>query len=118
MPPLRILLVDDEQEILDLLTEWLVRDGYSVDTATTIAEAMRFLDGDPYELVISDWRLPDGDGLFVADSAAALGAKTMLMSGYLAHMRGGRADGHETVMKPFKIDELRKAVQSAIGRLG
>lgn len=115
MPEKRVLLVDDERDILDLLIELLSRDGYSVDAATTVAQAMALLDKGSYAMVISDWRLPDGDGLFVADVAATLGAQTMLMSGHLAHMSGGRADGHETVMKPFELDEFLDAVRGAIG---
>jgi hypothetical protein len=57
----------------------LLADGYSVDTAPTIGEAVDLLDKNVY----SDWRLPDGDGLFVADTAATLGAKTVLISGHL-----------------------------------
>jgi DNA-binding response OmpR family regulator len=111
-----ILLVDDERRILDLLTEVLSENGYSVDTAVTIEEAIRLLDNNAYELVISDWWLPDGDGLFVADAAAALGAKTILVSGHLSEMRGGRADAHETIMKPFKLDEFLHAVKGALGK--
>jgi DNA-binding response OmpR family regulator len=111
-----ILLVDDERDILDLLTEVFFANGYSVDSAMTAAEAVEFLDRCSYKLVISDWRLPDGDGLMVADMAAALGAKTILMSGHLSQMKGGRADGHETVMKPFELDEIIDAVRAAIGK--
>ena len=118
LPEKHILLVDDEREILDLLTQVLFRAGYSVDTAVTVNEAMTFLDTSLYALVISDWRLPDGDGLMVADAAATLGAKTILMSGHLSHMRGGRADGHDTVMKPFKVGEILDAIRGTIGKAG
>jgi DNA-binding response OmpR family regulator len=110
-----ILLVDDEQELLDLLTEVLSENGYLVDTAVKVEEAIRLLDNNGYALVISDWLLPDGDGLFVADIAAALGAKTILVSGHLSEMRGGRADAHETMMKPFKLDEFLYAVRGVLG---
>jgi DNA-binding response OmpR family regulator len=58
-----------------------------------------------YDLVIVDWRLPDGDGRVIADWAAELGAKTIVISGYLSHMPSGRAEGHETIMKPFDLVE-------------
>jgi DNA-binding NtrC family response regulator len=70
----------------------------------------------PYTLVISDWRLPDGDGLLVAETAAQLGAKTFVMSGYLFQMPGGRADRHETLMKPIRPSEMVDAVERAIGK--
>jgi DNA-binding response OmpR family regulator len=108
MPRPRILLIDDEQQILDLLLNVLTADGYAVDAVLTVAEAIASLDRFAYELVISDWRLPDGDGLFVADTAAALGTTTILMSGHLGQMRGGREARHLCFVKPFKMPEFER----------
>ena len=112
----RILLVDDEVQILEVMAKALFVERYCVDGATTAAEAMAFLRRCSYELVISDWQLPDGDGLLIADPAAEVGAKTMLMSGHLAQMPGGRAEQHETLMKPVELSELIHAVEEAIGK--
>ena len=79
----RILPVEDEPEISEFLTTALRGSGYAVDAARTAKEAWAYLDAQRYALVIADWRLPDGDGSLIADSAAELGAKTFLMSGYL-----------------------------------
>jgi two-component system, NtrC family, response regulator HydG len=111
----RILLVEDETGISDFLTIALRGEGYEVDVAATAAEAWACLDAHRYELVITDWRLPDGDGMLIADGAAQLGAKTLLMSGYLFNMPGGRADTHETLMKPVRPSEMVAAVQRSIG---
>ena len=97
MPEKRILLVEDEPAIHELLAPVLRELGYQVDVATTVADATAFLDRSPYALVIADWRLPDGNGLLVADMGAELGAKSMVMSGYLVQMPGGRADRHEKI---------------------
>jgi DNA-binding response OmpR family regulator len=111
----RILLVEDETGISDFLTIALRGEGYEVDVAATAAEAWTWLDAHPYELVIADWRLPDGDGMLIADAAAELGAKTLLMSGYLFNMPGGRADAHETLMKPVRPREMVAVVHRSIG---
>jgi two-component system, NtrC family, response regulator HydG len=111
----RILLVEDETAISDFLTIALRGEGYEVDVAATMAKAWACLDAHRYELVITDWRLPDGDGMLIADGAAQLGAKTLLMSGYLFNMPGGRADTHETLMKPVRPSEMVAAVQRSIG---
>jgi len=111
----RILLVEDEPEICEFLTTALRGSGYAVDAARTAAEAWAYLDAHRYALVIADWRLPDGDGSLIADSAAELGAKTFLMSGYLFHMPGGRAEQHQTLMKPIRPSEMVAAVQQSIG---
>ena len=111
----RILLVEDEALISDFLEIALRGEGYEVDVAATAAQAWACLDAHRYTLVVTDWRLPDGDGLLIADGAAQLGAKTLLMSGYLFHMPGGRADAHETLMKPVRPSEMVAAVQRRIG---
>src|SRR2546423_10891085 len=70
----RILLVEDEEEIADILALVLRGEGYVVDTAATVAQARRQLRSLRYALVNSDLRLPDGDGLEIVDRAAELGA--------------------------------------------
>ena len=112
---LRILLVDDEPDIQTLLSKLLRERGYFVDLANTAHEAQSHLSGQTYDVVITDWKLPDGDGLLVADWAAELGAKTFVMSGYLALMPDGRATGHETIMKPIRLDEFIAAVMRSVG---
>ena len=64
MPNKRILLVEDEPEIGDMLALFLRGVGYAVDVARTLAQGRAWLDGlAAYSLVIADLRLPDGDGL-------------------------------------------------------
>jgi DNA-binding response OmpR family regulator len=118
MPEKRILLVEDERAIHELLTHALRSEGYVVDVATTLAEAWKELDAHSYALVIADWRLPDGDGTVIADAAAELGAKTCVMSGYLFRMPGGRSELHETLMKPLRPSEILAVVERSIGKAG
>jgi DNA-binding response OmpR family regulator len=114
----RILLVEDDDDVSELFLDALREEGYCVDLAKTVAEAWVHLDAHSYTLVISDWRLPDGDGTSIVAAAAQLGAKTFLMSGYLPQMPGGRAEGHENIMKPITPSELVLAVRRAIGGPG
>jgi two-component system, NtrC family, response regulator PilR len=62
MPP-RALIVDDEPDIRELLAITLGRMQLEVDTAGDYASAVRQLGGQRYSLVLTDMRLPDGDGL-------------------------------------------------------
>ena len=66
-------------------------EGYVVDLAATIAEARARLDTLVYFLVIADLRLPDGDGLEIAERAADVGTATFVMSGYLFQLARGEA---------------------------
>ena len=68
-----------------------------------------------YCLVIADLRLPDGDGLEIAEHAADLGAVTFIMSSYLFQLERGTASRHELLMKPLRPSELVTAVQRRIG---
>jgi DNA-binding response OmpR family regulator len=118
MPDKRILLVEDEPEIRQLLTHALRAEGYVVDVAATAAEAWAQLNAHTYASVIADWRLPDGDGVSIADWAAEQGAHTFVMSGYLFQMPGGRAERHQTLMKPIRPSEIVAAVERRIGKAG
>ena len=88
------------------MAEALRGKSYAVDFAGTVREAKGCLASQAYDLVIADWKLPDGDGRLIADWATELGAKTVVMSGYLSHMPGGRASDHETLMKPIRLPEF------------
>jgi DNA-binding response OmpR family regulator len=101
--------------IRELLAHVLYAERYVVDVASTIADAWRHLNTRRYALVIVDLRLPDGDGFEIADAAAQIGAKTLVMSGYLFQMSDGRADQHKILMKPIRPSELIAAVERTIG---
>lgn len=112
----RILLVEDDRDIRDLLGHVLQAEGYVVDVTATAAQAWQCLDQHAYALVIADWRLPDGDGTVIAEAAADRGAVTLVMSGYLFQMPGGRAERHETLMKPIRPSEIVEVVERRIGK--
>jgi CheY-like chemotaxis protein len=113
----RVLLVEDD-DVGVLLMHALRGEGYLVDLATTTAQAWAHLDANQYALVVVDWKLPDGDGTLIADAAAHLGAKTVVMSGYLFQMPRGRADPHETLMKPVRPSEFVGVVKRSVGKPG
>ncbi len=114
----RILLVEDEPAILQLFAHDLRENGYVVDVAATVAEGQQHLDGQPYALVIADWRLPDGNGIDLADRAVKLRAKTLIISGYLFGLPGGAAERHKLLKKPMRPGELVAAVGRSIGNAG
>ena len=110
-----ILLVEDERELRDVLALGLRRAGYTVDIAATAAEAHQLLEQKRYALVIADWRLPDGNGIDLADRAVKLRARTIIISGYIFSLPAGAADRHGLLTKPISIYNLVAAVQHRIG---
>jgi DNA-binding NtrC family response regulator len=63
MSPSRILVVDDEPSVTDALQLILTDLGHHVDSAKRVSEAKEFLKGAPYDLIFTDLRLPDGNGI-------------------------------------------------------
>ena len=59
----RVLVVDDEADIRELLDLTLARMGLAADCAGTVAEARKLLEQTCYSLCLTDMRLPDGEGL-------------------------------------------------------
>ena len=112
----RILLVEDERNLGELLVHVLLSAGFAVDLAATVAEAEHWLTTGDYRLVITDWRLPDGDGIALADRAAGLGMNTAVLTGYAFHVSPEKAARHEVWLKPIRPVELVAAIERCIGR--
>jgi CheY-like chemotaxis protein len=111
----RILLIEDEPTTREILAEVLRGEGYTVDTVAGVSAANICLGSLAYELVVSDWLLPDGDGVAVADTAAALGFKTLVVSGVISQLPGDAHLRHRLVLKSLGPSALVSAVRAAIG---
>ena len=114
-PKKRILLVEDEATTREILTEVLRGEGYEVDSVATAGAATTCLQLIFYALVVADWVLPDGDGTDIADTAAQLGSKTLIVTGHLSDLPAGVADRHELLSKRFGYPAIVAAVRRAIG---
>lgn len=115
----RILLVDDEPDLLDLMELTLVRMGLETDRATTVAGALGKLAAGRYDLCLTDMRLGDGEGLQVIEAASALVAPVpvAVITAYgnagnaVAALKAGAFD---YLAKPVALDQLRALVKSAL----
>jgi DNA-binding response OmpR family regulator len=119
-PPGRILVVDDDPTVADVVGRYLVRDGHSVECVRDGQEALRRVAEEPADLVILDLMLPGMDGLEVCRRLRATGPVPVVMLTAL----GGETDrlvGFETgaddyVTKPFSPRELAMRVRSVLRR--
>ena len=117
----KILVCDDEKSILNMLNMYLSREGYSVQTAETAAEAMQNIEKDTPDLVILDVMLPDLDGFEVLKMifqqyklpVIMLTAKSDLVDKILGLEFG--ADDYIT--KPFDLRELGARVRALLRRM-
>jgi DNA-binding response OmpR family regulator len=119
----RVLVVDDEADFLATYERLLRRQGYDVLTAKSRAAGLAALAGEPLHLVISDLRLPDGDGLDVVRAArdAREPAPVLVVTGYPSDetRRAALAAGATTLLaKPFAAAVLLAAIRSIVDGAG
>ena len=112
----RILVVEDEATTRLILAYALRSEGYVVDTVVGAAAAAKRLEAPlPYELVLTDWLLPDGSGTEIADAAVTLGTKALIISGALHRLPDGADERYELLPKSLGPAEIVAAVRQAIG---
>ncbi|HET8644321.1 MAG TPA: sigma-54 dependent transcriptional regulator, partial [Vicinamibacteria bacterium] len=117
----RILVVDDEPSMRDMLSIMLAREGYEVQLAESRAAAARVLAGAPLDAVITDVKLPDGDGIEILRHVKTGSPETavIVMTAFgstqtaVAAMKLG---AHDYLVKPFDVDELKIVLRNALER--
>ncbi len=115
----RVLLVDDEPDLLDLMELTLTKMGLETDRAASVAEAQAKLSAAPYDLCLTDMRLTDGEGLAVIASASAL-PTPVPVAVITAYGNAGnavaalKAGAFDYLAKPVALDQLRALVKSAL----
>ena len=113
--PVRILVVDDEMGMCQLLRAILEGEGYQVEVATTGDAAEEKLRADTYELLITDLKMPGMDGLELVRRARRLhrDLSVVMVTGYatVENAVGALRTGVDDYLtKPFDITELRQTV--------
>ena len=111
----RILLVEDEPAVRDLLRHALERHGYHVDIGATGAEGLALCDElEPPDLLITDLILPGATGPVIVERLRrrAPEVKVLLMSGYAEHplLDAAHAAGEPCLVKPFEIAAFNETV--------
>ena len=117
--PKRVLIVDDELSMREMLAILLKKAGLDVRTAGSRAEAAQTLGAGPVDLVLTDVKLPDGDGLEILRHVKAAAPETpvvvMTAYGTTEMAVAARKLGAEAyILKPFDVDELRIVVRDAL----
>jgi two-component system response regulator PilR (NtrC family) len=114
-----ILIVDDERSMREFLAIYLRREGYRVEAAPGGNEAIATLKARSFDVVITDLRMPDVDGLTILNEAKRLhpDAEVVVVTAFsttetaIAAMKAG---AHDYLTKPFKIDEVGLVVDRAM----
>lgn len=116
MKGVRVLLIDDEEELVDTLRERLEIRGMWAETATTGEEALRMVQGTAYDVVVVDLKLPGLDGTKIVELIRDRRPETrvILITGHGS--AGGELDDltvldYPILLKPFPIQRLVEQIQ-------
>jgi len=117
----RILIVDDEESVAVTMQAILEMDGHEVATAASVAEAVAAVTASEYDLVLSDLRLDDGDGLQIVGEARRRWPESVciILTGYASldsAVKALREGAYDYLVKPCDVEELRLTVQRGLER--
>ena len=120
MPP-RVLIVDDEESVTVTMAAILEMDGYSVATALRGEEALAHIEAETFDLVLTDLRLDDFDGMDVLAAARRKSSETVgiVLTGYASMesaVKALRQGAYDYMLKPADVEELRATVARGIER--
>ena len=117
-----VLIVDDEPDLLELVSLTLSRMNLRTRTAPDVTTARKLLKAEPFQLCLTDMRLPDGDGLdlvaWIQENRSTVPVAVITAHGNVeSAVRALKLGAFDFVSKPLDLGVLRKLVGSAI-RLG
>ncbi|MEA2476692.1 MAG: two-component system, OmpR family, response regulator [Actinomycetota bacterium] len=117
----RLLVVDDEPNITDLLAMARRYEGFEVSTAGTGRDAVRVARAQPFELIILDVMLPDIDGFEVAKQIGSTGHRVPVLfltarDATADKVRGLTVGGDDYVTKPFSLEEVVARIHAILRR--
>src|SRR5438874_36981 len=115
----KVLVIDDEPDLLELLELTLSRMGLDTTRAQSVAEAIRTLDSQSFDLCLTDMRLPDGEGLRVVEhiTEKGLDVPVAVITAFgsaenaVAALKAGAFD---YLAKPVALEQLRALVKQAL----
>ncbi len=118
-----LLLVDDDRQVLESMAGWLRDQGYQLDVAGSLAAARAALAKKPYDVVLADVRLGDGDGFELLADCRAGHPETsvILITGYGTvemAVDAIRAGAFDLLTKPLIDEELEIAIERALAQRG
>lgn len=122
MAPYQILLVDDEPELLDVLSETLRTEGYGVEQTTSGEKAIEMLESKHFHMVLADLSRQPADGLAVLSRTKQLSTAVLviIMIGNRvdhAAVKAFRMGADDCLIKPFDAEELKFRVARCIEKL-
>ncbi len=118
---MRLLVVEDEPELLELMGRALERGGFAVDTAACLADGEHMLTLARYDTLVLDLNLPDGDGLSLLRRLRARGSALPVLvltarDALEDRVTGLDAGADDYLVKPFHVSELIARIRALLRR--
>lgn len=115
----RLLIVDDEADLRDLLSQILVSEGYEIDTAADGDEAIEMLGRGRYDAVLLDIMMPKRNGFEVLRHLTAHhpGTKSVMLTGYTdlkSAVEAKQLGAAEFITKPYKLQTVLSTLQRVL----
>jgi len=115
----RVLIVDDEKSMRELLLIMLKKEGYAVSAADNGEHALQAIRNDIYDLIITDIRMPNIDGIELLKEVKDLSPETVVIviTAYASTetaVDAMKLGAYDYITKPFKNEEIRLVVQKAL----
>lgn len=117
--PAQILVIDDEPDLRTLYELTLLREGYRVEAAGSVSEAWQHLEAGRFDAVITDMRLPDGQGMEIIHriQKAQRSERCVVMTAYGSAenaVEALKAGAFDYLTKPVDLKQFRAVVASAV----
>ena len=118
-PAVNILIVDDDRSLRKMLSFVLAKEGYQVDEAVSGMDALKKLKGRKYDLVISDIRMPDLNGIELLKKIKTheQDLPVIMITAYAAThdaIEAMKLGAEDYIMKPFNLEELKIIINKSL----
>jgi two-component system response regulator PilR (NtrC family) len=115
----RILVVDDEKSMRDFLTIMLKKEGYGIVAAESGRDALTAVQGEIFDLVITDVKMPELDGIEVLRAVKEISPETVVLmitafATTETAVEAMKLGAYDYIIKPFKVDEIKLIIQKAL----
>ena len=117
----RVMVIDDEKVVGDMLRIHLTKHGYQVETFLSAGPALLRLEQEPFDLIVTDFKMKGMDGMELLKKVKTLYPDIhVIMITAFAHLdtaiEAFRGQVHDFFPKPFKIKELLESVERALSQ--
>ncbi len=116
----KIILIDDEPEILSLVKDYLSREGFEILTATNGTDGLKLIKDESPDLVLLDWMLPGMNGLEICRKLRETSSIPIIMltakSEEIDRVLGLEFGADDYVVKPFSLRELLARIRTVLRR--